>query len=118
MPIEIGDLFTKRTKKVEISIDVVDGDDEKIVVTYSPDKYTLALHNKIQAATKEKSVDVLSDLLFDLLVTTDITEKGKPYPLTKESLERLGLPILMALSLGVQSDLTLGKASANGSSEG
>lgn len=121
-PIELADLITKRTRTVVISWG--EGEDDTLEVRYSPDKFTIALNNEIQRAAavaeagEGDAIGIMSTLLCGLVTDTDITEDGKPYAVTPENLERLGLPLLSLISVAVQNDFTMGKASANGSSEG
>lgn len=107
MPVELTDLFSRRARKVQVVWG--DGPDDCLTVTYKPDKFTNALNAEMQKASETDGATAMATLLCALVADTDITEDGKPFPLTPENLERLGLPLLVAISEAVQDDFSLGK---------
>ena len=108
-PIDIGDLFAKRARLVEIG----ERDDEKFVVGYSPDRYTMEVHARLQLMSENKEeaaqFDAVSELMVSLISEWDLTVDGEPYPITKENLMALGLPLVGAISEAVQADFSLGR---------
>lgn len=106
-PIDIGDLFAKRARRV--SIGWGDGEDEAFTVGYHPDRYTMEVHARLQLMNESDGLDAMADLMATLISEWDLTEDGAPYPITKENLMALGLPLMGAISEAVQADFTLGK---------
>lgn len=115
-PIDIGDLFSKRARSLEIAWG--EGEDEKFVVSYSPDAYTMEVHARLQLMSEQDSLDATADLMATLISGWDLTEGDQPYPITKDNLVRLGLPLLMVISNAVQEDFSLGKATLTAPSQG
>jgi hypothetical protein len=114
--VELSELFARRVQTVEIEITPEPGD--TFSVTYKPDAFTKAVQAEIQAAETE---DAASVLLLRLIAKWSLVVDGEPYPVTKENLEALGFPLLMAISTVVNEDfnsrINLGKVTSNGSSE-
>lgn len=111
-PIDLSDLFAKRARQVEVAWG--DGEDEAFVVAYSPDAYTMEVHARLQLMGEQDGLDATADLMATLISGWDITDNGAPYPITKDNLVRLGLPLLMAISEAVQMDFSLGKKTTTG----
>lgn len=114
-PIEISDLFSRRARRV--SIGWGDGEDETFTVGYHPDRYTMEVHARLQmmneASEEATQFDAVAELMVSLLSEWDLTADGAPYPITKENLMALGLPLMGAISEAVQADFTLGKRTSN-----
>ena len=115
-PIELKDLYAKRTRFVEIAWG--EADDERFVVGYRPDSYTNEVHARLQLFSAEEGLDAMADLMASLICEWDIQQDGEPYPITEDSLHALGLPLLGAIAEAVQSDFSLGKPTSTALSVG
>lgn len=110
--IDLADLLQRRVRTVEI--DIGDGSGETFWVKYKPDALTKEMQREIRDAEAE---DTMALILLSFLADWSLTVDGKPFPITAENLEALGLPLQMAISAIVQEDFnnqTLGKATSNG----
>lgn len=111
------DLVTLASRTAHVSVPYAG---ELIDITYAPEKYTNATHNRLLALGKVPEFDPLVDVLAELLTDWDVVDGGKSLPVTAESLGRFPIGLLTAIAEAVISDVSdqrpNGSASVNGSS--
>jgi len=100
---DIGALF----KKVS-SIDI-EYEGEKFGVSYAPQKYTSRVHHEVLESQKTQDFVPLVSILTAMLVSWDLTDNGKPLPITEETLSSLPVNLLMMLVGEVMKDVASGK---------
>jgi hypothetical protein len=97
MPIEIGHLISKRKPLV------VEWEGERVNLAYRP--YTLAIGQAITDALREGDRTYVVEEMERLLIEWDITEEGEPLPIDAESLGRLPLELLNAISRAILEEM-------------
>lgn len=106
MPLDLKDLYAGRQRRITIEL----GEDEagkplSLAFKWSPEKYTKQVHAALQDARETKDAFLISESVIVPLVTWwDITEGGKPYPITAKNVEALGLFIGMQMMLAIEAD--------------
>ena len=110
MPIEIGHLVSKRKPlKIEWA-------GETVNIVYRP--YSLSIGQEIRDALTGDDRHYLIEEMRRLLVEWDITEDGQPVPIDEESLERLPLEFLNAVSRAILDEMYPNRKSAGSTGAG
>lgn len=116
MPVELRDLFEKRTLAVPIKSkpDATGAQETYFTVWVSPDKFTKQVVLDIQAVTEGKdSFEIAERIIVPLVVRWDLTVDGQPYEITGENVAALGLALEEAVIEAIDSVIDFsGKARA------
>lgn len=106
MPLDLKDLYAGRQRRIEIDLgENEDGEPLSLAFKWSPEKYTKQVHAALQNARETRDAFQIAEAVIVPLVTSwDLTEGGKPYPLTAPNVEALGLFIGMQMMLAIEAD--------------
>jgi hypothetical protein len=106
MPLDLKDLYAGRQRRITIEL----GEDESgeplsLAFKWSPEHYTKQTHAALQDARETQDAFLIAEAVIVPLVTWwDLTEGGKPYPITTANVEALGLFIGMQMMLAIEAD--------------
>ena len=106
MPVDLTDIYEIATRKLTLKIG--EGEDDSITFRWSPAKYTRSVHEGLRAATSGDEQDpfaVAEASLVPLIVSWDVTSKGKPAPVTQENIASLGIFICQKMCLLLTDDM-------------
>lgn len=70
-------------------------------VRYAPNKLSVDAFNKVIKAQKDADIDTLAGMMIDAIIGWDLTLNGEPYPVTRENLGRLPIPVFGQLITAV-----------------
>jgi hypothetical protein len=117
MPIRLAEL-TKATRTV---VQTFEGTEDTLSITYRPSAWTPAVMNEhLSAVSSGNTPEALVLDLATLLVSWDLLDdKGKPIPITAESLRRVSLEVLNVVLGAINADMLpdpTPAATSNGSS--
>lgn len=106
MPLDLSDLYAGRQRTLTIELGENDaGEPLSLRLKWSPEKYTKDVHAAIQEANESKDAFLIAQAVIVPLVTWwDLTDKGKPYPITTANVEALGLFIETQMMLAISND--------------
>lgn len=99
MPVDIDDL-ARRERTIEL-----DYDGEAVEVRYRPHLFDSTVYNSIVLGTAPESDDEAFGVMIKLLAGWNLTRKGKPLPITKETLTALPWALLRDISNAIGKDL-------------
>lgn len=99
MPLDLRQLQNRRA---ELSVSI-DGESEPLTFSFYPHKFTNATNNRI---TGSPGLNTLVDELAGLLIDWNLLLDGQPFPLSKENLSLLGLPVLTAMAKAIVARVT------------
>ncbi|HEY7030226.1 MAG TPA: hypothetical protein VH482_02815 [Thermomicrobiales bacterium] len=115
-PIELSELFARRERSVAIVFG--EADEDRFFVRYRPDRFTATVNAGLGEALAADQIGATADLLTMLISGWDIAEGGEPFPVTRENLESLGLPLMALVERAIRDDFSMGKATSPASDEG
>jgi hypothetical protein len=104
--IDLSDLLVKRTRVVNVDL----GDGLGITIRYKPNALTPAIYAGLDAAqnateAKADPFALAGALIVPLLDSWSLTDGGKPYPITAETVSALGIVIVTRLGKELMADL-------------
>lgn len=106
MPLDLKDLYAGRQRRLTVDLgENEDGEALSLSFKWSPEKYTKQVHAALQEARETRDAFVIAEAVIVPLVTWwDLTDAGKPYPITTENVEALGLFIEMQMMFAIEGD--------------
>jgi hypothetical protein len=106
MPLDLKDLYAGRQRRIDIDLgENEEGEPLSLSFKWSPEKYTKQVHAALQDARESRDAFLIAEAVIVPLVTWwDLTENGKPYPITTANVEALGLFIEMQMMFAIESD--------------
>jgi hypothetical protein len=99
MPLNLRDLQARRA---DVSA-VIEGESEPLKFAYYPHKFTNTSQTRLTTAT---GLGALVDLLAELMIEWDLQMDGEPWPLTRDNLNALGIPVLTAIAKAIVAHAT------------
>lgn len=109
--IDLSALLERRVRTIEVQVSDDPGD--VLSLTYKPDALTMKLRAAMSAVPDENGEEAMAMLLDSLVCGWSLTVNARPYPVNRENLEALGLPLMGVLAVAVRQDfdrnVTLGK---------
>ncbi|MDE2100091.1 MAG: hypothetical protein KGL39_22745 [Patescibacteria group bacterium] len=107
MPLKVSDI-NKRTKALTFTFEV-DGQTEDVSLVYRPGWYTVERERELRELVNDSShrAEQITTTLAQMLVSWDVTdEKGKPYPVTLDALQKVDADgFLSAVFMAIMEDL-------------
>lgn len=98
--------FNVGKRKAAIKTAVIPFDGEEIKVQYRPSEWTPRVTVELQETEGAAQTRYSMDLLSRLIVDWDVEgADGKPFPVSRESLESLDQPVINAITDGILEDM-------------
>lgn len=106
MPLDLKDLYAGRQRRIDLALgENEDGEPLSLAFKWSPEKYTKQVHAALNDARESRDAFLIAEAVIVPLVTWwDLTDAGKPYPITTENVEALGLFIEMQMMFAIEAD--------------